>query len=248
MSENRPDTGNYYPWLQKGADNQPMSMSFLSQQWPDVDSGAPRPAVRCSSYCATIPSLLSWHRGSCKAVNVMVSHGTSCFARTLSISALNGSQRLDPAQVAAPFLRGRRSCHPRLQSLRPDARACPGQVSVCQWHDLAGRAVPGRSRQLEFSAESARGRRRPGGCMGLSIGGYRSAHLFALDPRLRTGVVSGWMPSYPRQMFDHFRHHTWMVCIPCTACTRRTQRSAMYTNAWAPVIDTGAAITTNHIR
>ena len=86
------------------------------------------------------------------------------------------------------------------------------------------------------------------GCMGLSIGGYRSAHLFALDPRLRTGVVSGWMPSYPRQMFDHFRHHTWMVCIPCTACTRRTQRSAMYTNAWAPVIDTGAAITTNHIR
>jgi hypothetical protein len=23
MSENRPDTGNYYPWMQKGADNQP---------------------------------------------------------------------------------------------------------------------------------------------------------------------------------------------------------------------------------
>ena len=52
------------------------------------------------------------------------------------------------------------------------------------------------------------------GSMGLSIGGFRSAHLFALDPRLRVGVVAGWMPSYPRQMFDRFRHHTWMVYVP----------------------------------
>ncbi len=33
------------------------------------------------------------------------------------------------------------------------------------------------------------------GSMGLSIGGFRSAHLFALDPRVKVGVVAGWMPS-----------------------------------------------------
>ena len=245
MSENRPDTGNYYPWLQKGADNQPMSMSFLSQQWPDVDSGAPRPAVRCRSYCATIPSLLSWHRGSCKAVNVMVSHGTSCFARTLSISAPNGLIR-------------RRWRH---RSSEDADRAILAFNRFAQTHEhvlakylfASGTTWPGVLFQGDRASLSSL-LSRPEvdadrvGCMGLSIGGYRSAHLFALDPRLRTGVVSGWMPSYPRQMFDHFRHHTWMVCIPCTACTRRTQRSAMYTNAWVPLIDTGAAITTNHIR
>ena len=52
------------------------------------------------------------------------------------------------------------------------------------------------------------------GCMGLSIGGFRSAHLFALDPRIRVAVVAGWMPSYPRQMLDRLRHHTWMVYVP----------------------------------
>jgi len=52
------------------------------------------------------------------------------------------------------------------------------------------------------------------GCMGLSIGGYRSAFLFGLDPRIRAGVVAGWLPSYPRQMNNHFRHHTWMVYVP----------------------------------
>lgn len=52
------------------------------------------------------------------------------------------------------------------------------------------------------------------GSMGLSIGGFRSAHLFALDPRVKVGVVAGWMPSYPLQMRQWFRHHTWMVYIP----------------------------------
>ncbi|MBT7863219.1 MAG: hypothetical protein HN712_23085 [Gemmatimonadetes bacterium] len=50
--------------------------------------------------------------------------------------------------------------------------------------------------------------------MGLSIGGFRSAHLFALDPRVSVGVVAGWMPSYPLQMRDKFRNHTWMVYVP----------------------------------
>jgi len=52
------------------------------------------------------------------------------------------------------------------------------------------------------------------GCMGLSIGGFRSAFLFGLDPRIKAGVVAGWFPSFPRQMSNYFRWHTWMVYVP----------------------------------
>jgi cephalosporin-C deacetylase-like acetyl esterase len=52
------------------------------------------------------------------------------------------------------------------------------------------------------------------GCMGLSIGGFRSAFLFGLDARIKAGVVAGWFPSYPKQMSNYFRWHTWMVYVP----------------------------------
>jgi len=52
------------------------------------------------------------------------------------------------------------------------------------------------------------------GCMGLSIGGFRSAHLFGLDPRISACVDAGWMTSYSMQMENHFRHHTWMIYMP----------------------------------
>jgi dienelactone hydrolase len=52
------------------------------------------------------------------------------------------------------------------------------------------------------------------GCMGLSIGGFRSAHLFGLDPRLSACVDAGWMTTYSMQIDNHFRHHTWMVYVP----------------------------------
>jgi dienelactone hydrolase len=52
------------------------------------------------------------------------------------------------------------------------------------------------------------------GCVGLSIGGYRSAHLFGLDPRIKAGVVAGWMTTFSALLFDHLRSHTWMLYIP----------------------------------
>ncbi len=52
------------------------------------------------------------------------------------------------------------------------------------------------------------------GCMGLSIGGFRSAHLFALDPRIKVGVVAGWMTTYKMQLFNKLRWHTWMIYVP----------------------------------
>lgn len=52
------------------------------------------------------------------------------------------------------------------------------------------------------------------GCIGLSIGGYRSAHLFGLDPRIKVGVVAGWMTTFSALLFDHLHSHTWMLYIP----------------------------------
>ena len=38
------------------------------------------------------------------------------------------------------------------------------------------------------------------GCVGLSVGGFRSCHLAALDDRIKAAVVVGWMTSFPHQL------------------------------------------------
>ena len=52
------------------------------------------------------------------------------------------------------------------------------------------------------------------GCCGLSIGGYRSANLAALDPRIRCAVVTGWMTTYESLLQDRLRDHTYMIYVP----------------------------------
>jgi dienelactone hydrolase len=52
------------------------------------------------------------------------------------------------------------------------------------------------------------------GCVGLSVGGVRSAHLAALDPRIKAAVVVGWMTSVPAQLKHHIRNtigHTKVI-------------------------------------
>jgi len=52
------------------------------------------------------------------------------------------------------------------------------------------------------------------GCVGLSVGAVRSAHLAALDDRIKAGVVVCWMTSFPRQLKKHIRNtigHTKLV-------------------------------------
>ncbi|MCC7153978.1 MAG: hypothetical protein IT161_05335 [Bryobacterales bacterium] len=52
------------------------------------------------------------------------------------------------------------------------------------------------------------------GCVGLSIGGLRTAHLAAADPRLKVACVAGWMTQFRTQLHHHLRHHTWMAYVP----------------------------------
>jgi dienelactone hydrolase len=52
------------------------------------------------------------------------------------------------------------------------------------------------------------------GCVGLSVGGLRSAHLAALDGRIKAAVAVGWMTSFPAQLKRHIRNtigHTKLV-------------------------------------
>ena len=52
------------------------------------------------------------------------------------------------------------------------------------------------------------------GCVGLSIGGLRTAYLVAADPRIKVSCVVGWMTQFRQQLRNHLRNHTWMVYIP----------------------------------
>ena len=52
------------------------------------------------------------------------------------------------------------------------------------------------------------------GCLGLSIGGLRTGHLIATDPRIRVACVTGWMTEFRMQLRNHLRSHTWMAYIP----------------------------------
>lgn len=52
------------------------------------------------------------------------------------------------------------------------------------------------------------------GCCGLSLGGFRSAHLAALDSRIKCCVAAGWMPTFGSLLFNNLRYHTYMVYVP----------------------------------
>ena len=52
------------------------------------------------------------------------------------------------------------------------------------------------------------------GCGGLSIGGLRSAHLIAADPRIKAATITGWMTEFAHQHRNHLRNHTWMIYVP----------------------------------
>ncbi|MFH1566806.1 MAG: dienelactone hydrolase family protein [Gemmatimonadota bacterium] len=297
MSAPRPDTGNYYPWLQALADRSPRSLSFLSRDWPepeqwrirarakvqellsyDTEAADPEPEIletesrpgfarhrvryrvtpeRHTEAYLLIPDGLG---GPAPAVMALHDHGGFYYYGKEKLTAWDGaprllrdfvgeayqgrpyadelarrgfvvlcpdafyfgSQRLDPRQVAEYFT----GPFPGLDAADPDeAIAAFNRFAQAHEHVLAkylfaaGTTWPGvlfQGDRASLSYLLTRPEVDPQriGSMGLSIGGYRSAHLFALDPRVRVGVVAGWMPSYPRQMLDRFRHHTWMVYIP----------------------------------
>jgi dienelactone hydrolase len=65
---------------------------------------------------------------------------------------------------------------------------------VMLWDDL---------RTLDYLATRPEVDRRRLGCVGLSVGGYRSFLLAALDPRVKAAIDVGWMSSFGRHIKRH---------------------------------------------
>lgn len=52
------------------------------------------------------------------------------------------------------------------------------------------------------------------GCFGLSLGGFRSAHLAAFHPKIRSSVICCFMSTFPSMLRRDVEHHTWMAYAP----------------------------------
>jgi dienelactone hydrolase len=52
------------------------------------------------------------------------------------------------------------------------------------------------------------------GCCGLSVGGFRSAHLAGLDGRIKAAVVVGWMSTYGSMLQNKLTSIGFMKVVP----------------------------------
>jgi len=52
------------------------------------------------------------------------------------------------------------------------------------------------------------------GCCGLSVGGFRAAHLAGLDPRIRAAIVVGWMSTYESMLQNKLTSIGFMKVVP----------------------------------
>jgi dienelactone hydrolase len=132
-----------------------------------------------------------------------------------------GSQQLDPRTVPAPaagdLLRLKPGSDETIRKFNPFASR--HEEIIAKTLFTAGTTWPGVLFQgdrasVDYLVTRAEVDPRRIGCVGLSIGGFRSAHLFGLDPRIKAGVVAGWMTTYSSLLYDHLSFHTWMIYIP----------------------------------
>lgn len=132
-----------------------------------------------------------------------------------------GSQRLEPASLPDQFAKELQSLEPgtdpyisafnRMAGRHEELTAKTIFTAGATW---PGILFQGDRASLDYLLTRPEVDPERVGCMGLSIGGFRSAHLFGLDPRIKAGVVAGWMVTYPSLLFDHLLHHTWMIYVP----------------------------------
>ena len=132
-----------------------------------------------------------------------------------------GSQRIDPARVSGRFTNELRDVEPgsddhirkfnRFASSHETLTAKTIFTSGATW---PGILFQGDRASVDYLLTRNEVDPERIGCIGLSIGGFRSAHLAGLDPRIKAGVVAGWMTSYGTLLRDHLRSHTWMIYVP----------------------------------
>ncbi|MBP8129195.1 MAG: dienelactone hydrolase family protein [Candidatus Hydrogenedentes bacterium] len=132
-----------------------------------------------------------------------------------------GSQRLDPASLPAEYAAGLEGKQPGSDDYIRAFNPIAGRHEPLMAKTIftAGATWPGIQYQgdkasLDYLLSRSEVDPERVGCIGLSLGGYRSAHTFGLDPRVKAGVVAGWMCTYRSLLRNHVRHHTWMIYVP----------------------------------
>jgi dienelactone hydrolase len=101
-----------------------------------------------------------------------------------------------PASLTAEQIRvyNRRSSENESLTARSLMTAGASWPGVMLWDDI---------RTLDYLATRREVDVKRMGCVGLSVGGYRSFMLAALDPRIRAAVAVGWMTSFASQLRRH---------------------------------------------
>ncbi len=132
-----------------------------------------------------------------------------------------GSQRLDPAEVPETFTQGVRRFSPDtdeyLQAFHRFAwrhEEIVAKTIFCAGATWPGILFHGDRIALDYLLSRPEVDSRRVGCIGLSLGGFRAAHLFGLDPRVQCGVAAGWMTTYRALLYTHLHGHTWMIYVP----------------------------------
>ena len=140
-----------------------------------------------------------------------------------------GERRLRPEEMDVATAPGdMRALLKTLAGIKPGTAEWLDQVNrICgQYETLtaktifsAGATWPGMliwddRRSLDYLLSRPEVDTRRIGCLGLSIGGLRTAHLIAADSRIKVACVTGWMTEFRQQLRNHLRSHTWMIYIP----------------------------------
>jgi len=133
-------------------------------------------------------------------------------------------EQMDPATAPGEF----REPLAKLAALKPESAEWLAAIdSLCSRFEhltaktifAAGATWPGLlvwddMRSVDYLCSRPEVDPRRIGCLGLSIGGLRTAYLIGADPRIKVACVAGWMTLFREQLRNHLRSHTWMIYVP----------------------------------
>ena len=149
---------------------------------------------------------------------VLVTDGFYFGARRLKVEELDAT--VSPSYLQEPLKRIRSLDRGTTAWYRAIDRACSEfENLVAKTIFTAGATWPGilawdDMRAVDYLMSRPEVDPKRIGCLGLSIGGMRTAHLIAADARIKAACVIGWMTAFNTQLRKHLRHHTWMIYVP----------------------------------
>jgi dienelactone hydrolase len=129
----------------------------------------------------------------------------------IAIDMFYWGERRFQEEKDAPAMRGRTAEMTLQQVQAANGRAAQNEQLVARGMMTAGVTWPGVAmwddmRTIDYLVSRPEVDARRIGCIGLSVGGYRSFILAALDTRIKAAVDVCWMASFNQQLDEHLTH------------------------------------------